>query len=171
MKMQTSRSFVLVVGLLAASVARADLANRRDTLRGHTKVFVAVTTPETDDAVRRLGLVKTSLERYILKRLGEANIPASLEFTDQTLILEIHVDVHKVTQGNAVDVYAFISRFEAIQAVLLATNRQSALAATWRATQFGAVTTEQAHLLRDSVAKNLDQFIADWQAAQETPAP
>jgi hypothetical protein len=150
----------------ATSPAWGELANTKETLRGHQSVFVSISTPQSDDAIRRLGLVKASLERYVLTRLADAKIPASLEFTDQTLILEIRVDVHKVTQGNELDVFAFISQFDAIQAARLATNRQAALAATWRATQFGAVTSKQAHLLRESVISNLDGFIRDWQAAQ-----
>ncbi len=110
----------------------AQLASRKETLRGHRSVFVAVTTPESEVAVRQLGLVKPSLERYILAQLAKANIPASLEFTDQTLILEIQIDVHQVIQAKDLDVYAFVSRFDAIQPARLATNRQAALAVTWR---------------------------------------
>jgi hypothetical protein len=156
----------LLLALSIAGSASAQLANRRDTLRGHQRVFVSVTTPQSDDAVRQLGLVKASLERFIIARLTQANIPATTEFTDQTLILEIQVDTHKVLRAQETDVFAFVSRFEAIQAVRLATNRQPALAATWRATQFGAVTAEQAGLIRDGVIKNVDDFIRDWQAAQ-----
>ena len=145
----------------------AQLANKKETLRGHQSVFVAVTTPESDDAVRQLGLVKSSLERYILAQLAKANIPASVVFTDQTLILEIQVDVHKVIQTHDLDVFAFVSRFDAIQPARLATNRQAALAATWQATQFGAVTPQQSHLLRDSVITNLDAFIRDWQEVRQ----
>jgi hypothetical protein len=161
-----SMSAACILLWMATDAARGELANKIETLRGHQSVFVSVSTPQSEDAIRRLGLVKASLERYIIARLADAKIPASLEFTDQTLILEIQVDVHKVAQGNQLDVFAFVSQFDAIQAARLAANRQAALAATWRATQFGAVTSEQAHLLRESVVSNLDNFIRDWQTAQ-----
>ena len=158
-------SIALVLSLILVTNAFAELASSKDTLRGHESVFVTVITPETDDAVRRLGLVKSSLERYLLDRLTQAEIPASSQFTNQTLILEVHVDIHRVVQSGNVDVFAFISRFDALQAVQLA-NRRAALATTWRATRFGAVTTVEADLLRDSVIKNVEQFIQDWTAAQ-----
>jgi hypothetical protein len=161
----------LLMAVLLTTPAAAQLAHKKETLRGHRKVYVSVTTPATEDATRHLGLVQPSLERYILAQLSKANISASAEFTDQTLILEIQLDVHKVIRADNLDVFAFISRFEAIQAARLATNGDAALAVTWRATQFGAVTVDQAHLLRDSVINNLDAFIRDWQAAQDPATP
>lgn len=159
----------MVLCTLSATSSSAQLANRRDTLQGHRSVFVAVTTPATDDATRDLGLIKASLERYILDQLTKAGIPAATAFTDQTLVLEINVDLHRVVQSGDVTVFAFVSQFEALQAARLATNRQSALVSTWKAVQFGAVTKAEAHHLRDSVTTNLDQFIKDWQAVQAAP--
>jgi len=158
-----------VVATLSASSSSAQLANRKDTLQGHRSVFVSVTTPATDDATRDLGLIKGSLERYVLDQLTKAGIPAATAFTDQTLVLEINVDLHRVVQSGDVTVFAFVSQFEALQAAKLATNRQSALVATWKAVQFGAVTKAESHRLRDSVTTNLDQFIKDWQAVQAAP--
>jgi hypothetical protein len=117
-----------------ADVAGAQLANRKETLQGHRAVFVAVTTPAAEEVTRDLGLVKASLERYILDHLTKAGIPASTEFVDQTLVLEITVDVHKVIQSEDLAVFAFVSQFEALQAARLAANRQSALVTTWKAT-------------------------------------
>lgn len=165
----TRLSAVILVAwfvLLFAAPAAAQLAHKKETLRGHRKVYVSVTTPASDEVTRQLGLVQSSLERYILAELNRANIPASTELTDQTLILEIQVDVHKVLRADNLDVYAFVSRFDALQAARLATNGEAALAATWRTTQFGAVTANQAQLLRDSVIRNLEEFIRDWQAVQ-----
>ena len=164
------RSFCTACVLLLLSVnsVLAELASSRDTLRGHHNVFISVTTPETADAIGKLRLVKSSLERYLVDELKKSQIHASVRFTDQTLILEVHIDIHRVTQSNKADVFAFISRFDAIQAVQLV-NRQAALATTWRATQFGAVTPDQAGLLRSSVIKNLQQFIGDWEAANSAP--
>jgi hypothetical protein len=167
----TVTSLAALVVLLLTATAASQLGHKKETLRGHRKLFVSVTTPATDDATRHLGLVQSSLERYILAQLDKANIEASTEFTDQTLILEIQVDVHKVLRADQVDVFAFISRFEALQAARLATNGEAALAVTWRATQFGAVTADQAQLLRDSVIRNLDDFIRDWQSAQHSNQP
>jgi hypothetical protein len=159
--------------LLLSTPAASQLAHKKETLRGHRKVFLSVTTPATEDATRHLGLVQSSLERYVLTQLEKAGLTASTEFTDQTLLLEIQVDVHKVLRADSRDVFAFVSRFEAIQAARLAANGEAALAVTWRAMQFGAVTSDQAHLLRDSVVNNLEAFLRDWEAAQDarTPSP
>ncbi|MCA9153017.1 MAG: hypothetical protein KDA92_27130, partial [Planctomycetales bacterium] len=87
-------------------------------------------------------------------------------FVDQTLILEINVDVHKVSTTGTEPIFAFVSQFEAAQAARLAANRQSALAVTWKSMRFGAVTKAQAGLLRDSVVANVDEFVRDWKSAQ-----
>ena len=101
-----------------------------------------------------------------MQRLKESRIEVSTEYTDQTLILEIQVDLLKVIQSDDVDVFAFISQFEAIQPARLATNHQAALVTTWRSTKFGAVTPAQAGLLRDSVLQNLERFITDYLEVQ-----
>jgi hypothetical protein len=145
-----------------AQTASGQLASNSETLQGHSSVFLSISTPEIDQTGRNVGLKKESLERFVLGRLEKSGIKVSTTFTNQTLILQVHVDLVKVIQSGETDVYAFISRFEAIQAARLATNRQSALATTWKATKFGAVTRQQANLLRDSVVQNLDQFIAAW---------
>jgi len=156
---------------LLASLAQTtsgQLASNTDTLQGHSNVFLSISTPEGDATGRHVGLKKESLERFVLSRLEKNGINVSTTFTNQTLILQVHVDLLKVIQSGETDVYAFISRFEAVQAARLATNRQSALATTWKATKFGAVTRQQANLLRDSVIQNLDQFIAAWHEANAT---
>ena len=145
---------------------RAQLANRKETLRGHRTIYLSISTPETDDAVRQLGLKQESLQRYVVQRLQESRIEVSTEYTDQTLILEIQVDLLKVIQSDDVDVFAFISQFEAIQLARLATPGQAALVTTWRSTKFGAVTPAQAGLLRDSVLQNLERFITDYLEVQ-----
>lgn len=148
--------------------ASSQLASNAETLQGHRGVFLSISTPEVDVTGRHVGLKKESLERFVLRRLEKNGIKASTTFTNQTLILQVHVDLLRVIQSGETDVYAFISRFEAVQAARLATNRQSALATTWKATKFGAVTRQQANLLRDSVIQNLDLFIAAWNQANAT---
>ncbi len=93
----------------------AELANRKETLEGHHSIFLSVNIPEAEEAAQRLGLKKESLERFLIDRLQKGGIAASLEYVDQTLILEIQVDLLKVIQAEDSDVYAFISQFEAIQ--------------------------------------------------------
>lgn len=159
-------AMTFVLYLLAANSATAQLAGRQETLRGHRQIYVTVTLPEAEETTRELGLRKATLERYVLDRFKENNIPASTEFTDQTLILEIRVDLHEALKADDKRVYAFLTQFDVMQAARLATNQQSTLAATWRATQFGVVSRQQANLLRDSVLRNLDAFIADWKAVQ-----
>lgn len=158
----------LVILLSIAQATSGQLASNKQTLQGHTSVFLSISTPEIDETGRQVGLKKESLERFVLTRLEKDGIEVSTTFTDQTLILQVHVDLLKVLESGETDVYAFISRFEAVQAARLATNRQSALATTWKATKFGAVTRQQAHLLRDSVVQNLDEFIAAWKDANAT---
>ena len=152
----------------AAQSASGQLASNKETLQGHSSVFLSISTPEHDATGRHLGLKKESLERFVLSRLEKNGIKVSTTFTNQTLILQVQVDLLKVIQSGDTDVYAFVSRFEAVQAARLATNRQSALATTWKTTKFGAVTRQQAHLLRDSVVQNLDQFITAWSQANAT---
>ena len=151
-----------------AQTAWGQLASNEQTLQDHRSVFLSITTPAFDETGRQLGLKKESLERFVLSRLKKNGIQVSTTFTNQTLILQVNVDLLKVLRSNDTDVYAFVSQFEAVQAARLATNRQSALATTWTATKFGAVTREQASLLRDSVVQNLDQFIAAWNEANAT---
>lgn len=159
-----------IVCCFTTLTAQAQLAGRQETLRGHRQIYVAVSVPEDDATTRELGLRKATLERYILDRLKEQNVPASTEFKDQTLILEIRVDLHEALKADGKRVFAFLSQFDCMQAARLATNRQSTLAATWRATQFGVISRDQAQLLRDSVLRNLDAFVADWKEAQKDDA-
>ena len=116
--------------------ASGQLASNKETLQGHSSVFLSISTPELADTGRHVGLKKDSLERFVLNRLQKSGIQVSTTFTNQTLILQVHVDLVKVIQSGETDVYAFVSRFEAVQAARLATNRQSALATTWKATKF-----------------------------------
>jgi hypothetical protein len=146
--------------------SNAQLANKKETLRGHRTIFLSIVTPETDEAIQQLGLKKDSLERYILEQLRQNGFEVSTQYTNQTLILEIQVDLLKVAQSTDADVFAFISQFEAIQPARLAANRQAALVTTWRSTKFGAVSRAQVNLLRDSVLQNLAQFIADYRSVQ-----
>lgn len=148
------------------TLSEAQLANKKETLRGHRTIYLSIVTPETEQAVQQLGLKKESLERYIIEQLRENGFEVSTDYTNQTLILEIQVDLLKVAQATDSDVFAFISQFEVIQPARLATNRQAALVTTWRATKFGAVSRAQANLLRDSVLQNLTQFIEDYRSVQ-----
>ena len=163
MNRQTNQVLWAVATLvLAANSAQAQLASNKETLRGHQNVFVSVSTPDSEVAVNDLKLKKESLENFVVKRLRRNNIDVSTTFTNQTLILEIKVDLVKVASVDDQDFFAFVSQFEAIQAARLATNKQGALATTWRETQFGGITRENARLLRESVILNLEKFIADW---------
>lgn len=148
--------------LLGAPVRSVDaqLANKADTLAEHERVFLSVTTAQLGETA--LGLKKESLEKHLVEQLEEANISVSTRFTNQTLILEVTIDLHKIAESDDVNIYAFVSRFEAIQAARLATNNQAALASTWDATQFGAVTKPEANRLRDSVTTNLKAFLEAW---------
>ena len=153
-----------MLGLCGRSTS-AQLASRRETLRGHREVFLSVNISDSETANRTFGLKKDSLEKFLLGRLAEAGISAANEYQTQTLILEIQVDLHQVVQVDDDQVYAFVSAFDATQAAKLATNREAALVTTWKSLRFGAVSQSQSQLLRDSVIQNMDQFIEDWQAA------
>lgn len=156
--------FCVVWGL--SGPAFAQLSSDVASLQGHERIFVAVSTPNTDVATQDLGLRKESLEKYILKRLEKAGVDASTTFTDQTLILEVNVDLIKVVESDGVRIHAFVSNFEAVQATVLAKSRRTSLATTWKSHKFGAITKEQSKLLRESVVKNLDNFIKAWEEAQ-----
>lgn len=155
---------VLILSTLSSQETSAQLASRRETLRGHEQIFLNVNISDTEATNQTFGLRKESLEKFLLRRLDEAGIKATNQYTAQTLILEINVDLHQVAQTNEEQVYAFVSQFDAIQAAKLATNHEAALATTWKSLQFGAVSKAQSQLLRDSVVQNLDRFIEDWQA-------
>ncbi|MCA9149239.1 MAG: hypothetical protein KDA92_08075, partial [Planctomycetales bacterium] len=67
-------AFMLSIAFLPALArhGQAQLANQKGTLRGHQAVFISVTTPQTDEARKQLGLVRESLERFIIERLTAA---------------------------------------------------------------------------------------------------
>ena len=168
--MQPARILTWLTALLIAGVVaragRAQLANRKETLQGHRSIFLTVNIPESDEVAQQFGLRKESFERYLLQQLQQTGVPVSNHYTDQTLILEIQVDLLKVIESDEGEVFAFISQFEAIQPARLATNQKAALVTTWRSTKFGAVTLAQKNLLRDSVLQSLEQFLRDFQEVQ-----
>ncbi len=169
MKPARSRTWLtaLLFAALSSSTGRAELASRKETLQGHRSIFLTVSIPESDDVAQQFGLRKESFERYLLQQLQQTGVPVSNRYTDQTLILEIQVDLLKVIDSDEGEVFAFISQFEAIQPARLATNQKPALVTTWRSTKFGAVTLAQKNLLRDSVLQSLEQFLREFREAQE----
>ena len=140
----------------------AQLASNEDTLRGHTSIFVSVSIPDNEFARTVLNLEKEPLEGFVVHRLEQEGIHASTTFTNQTLILEIKLDLVEVASIDDEQMYVFVSHFQAIQPAKLATNRQAALATTWQRVQFGGITEQNASLLRETVFQNLEKFIADW---------
>jgi len=156
--------------LLPIRSGYGQLASNKETLRGHTSVFVSVSSPDNEFTRNVLKIEKESLERFIVSQLEREGINASTTFTNQTLILEIKLDLVEVASINGEGMYVFVSQFQAIQAAKLATNRQPALATTWQQVQFGGITQQNAPLLRDTVDQNLEKFIADWKQVHRDSA-
>ncbi len=133
--------------LFSVGSGYAQLASNEDTLRGHTSIFVSVSIPDNEFTRAVLKLEKEPLEGFVVHRLEQEGIHASTTFTNQTLILEIKLDLVEVASINDEEMNVFVSHFQAIQPAKLATNRQAALATTWQRVQFGVSPANEATCL------------------------
>lgn len=160
---------IWLVSLLYTSPAVGQTVSERGSLNGHQGVLLVINIPRSEP-VHRLGVRRTSLEQFVLRRLKKEGIEASTKFTGQTLVLELRVDVFKVIESGDTTVYSFVSDLEASQVARLVALDKMGLAVTWSSTKFGIVTRSQPHVLRDAVEQTVKNFLNDWNAARAPSA-
>lgn len=163
-------TIAIVLALLTVSVAAqaARVGLEVKSLKGVIGVHVVVESLGSD--LIRDGLTADSLEKTIMGRLSAGGVRLLTEdelSQDGAAIFYISLSAVKSDGG----LYACDVRAEVIQAAALARNPQILTpATTWTSSTVGLVGATSLTRLNDTVGRMADEFVKDYQSANQKPA-
>jgi hypothetical protein len=142
------------------------LANERDSLRGVSRLAVAVNAPDAPGGT----LSSATLRSTLVFRLGQAGLVVvqAREIEDPVLSVNVHLVANRNEQG-AETVYA-----DLLQLVRLpdhAGKARMTLASTWHAGSHGVAEVADAATLRERVMDVVNAFLDDHRAANAPLSP
>jgi hypothetical protein len=148
------------------------LANERDSLRGVSRLAVAVNAPDAPGGT----LSSATLRSTLVFRLGQAGLVVvqAREIEDPVLSVNVHLVANRNEQGAETGWLVYRVYADLLQLVRLpdhAGKARMTLASTWHAGSHGVAEVADAATLRERVMDVVNAFLDDHRAANAPLSP
>lgn len=169
-KMRITGLLLLTLGFLYTSPSIVEAQNevqlQQAALQGINGFYVSVNVEGSEDIMRFDTLNVERLQRKAENKLDEAGLPLKQELAgdkrQNAPMLHVHLNVMHAGQG----LIPFSVEVNFYQPVKLVLNRDiQTSASTWNSGYLGMVSYDRTSLIRESLLKELDNFVREFQAA------